>query len=229
MQKITSWIAILSLFALISCGSSKKTAEAPAAPKQEERTFHKSFVLMNASAKITPKWIDLPSKGDKSKERKKNRYFISESAHKNKRLCLKSAEARATARIAAEIAQFVKNTYGESTQGGGDDDVTEYMEESLAQEAQSFIVGARVHKTYWEKRGYKETLGAEEDMTKYNCFALIKMSKKSVKKAVQNSTAKLYTNIEDPEVKQNTKKILKDAGDAFNKLDAPVKVESEEV
>lgn len=225
MFNTSSWVSILSIFTLVSCASAKK--EAKPVQQNEGRVFQVDYVIQGASSREIPKWIEKPLKGDKLKQRKKHRYFVSESANKNKRLCLKSAEARATARIASEIAQFVKNTYGESTQGG-DADVTEYMEESLAQEAQSFIVGARVHKTYWEKRRYKEALGAEEDETKFTCFALIKMSKKLVKKAIDKSTAKLYGDIEDPEVKKSTRKILKDVGDAFNKLETPVKVQTEE-
>ncbi len=208
--------------ALVGCASSKSEQ------KSEERTFKKDYVLMDASQKKLPNWIQKPSKGDKSKARKKNRYFVNESAHTNKRLCMRSAEARATARIAQEIAQFMKNSYAEATQGGADEDVTEYMQEQLATESQAFIVGSSVLKTYWELRGYKEALGAEEDMKKYNCFALVKMSKKSLEKAVKKSRAKLLGEIEDPEVKKKTDKALDHVADKFNKLDERVKVDRSE-
>jgi hypothetical protein len=219
MKKLLMILTVSSLF-FVSCGSSEKDTK-----KEEVRTFKKDYNLVDASTGVMPNWIEAPSKGDKSKARKKHRYFVNESAHKSKRLCLKSAEARATARIASEIAQFMKNTFAESTQGGEDEDVTEYMQEQLAQEAQSFIVGARVHRTYWEKRRYLETLGAEEDKTEYNCYALVKMSKKNLEKAVKNSRRKLLQNIEEPEVKQKTDKILKDVSKKFAALDAPVKLE----
>jgi hypothetical protein len=217
-------VGLVTMLSIAGCASQK----APEAKKDEGRTFKKNYVLINASAKKLPTWIDKPSKGDKSKARKKNRYFVNESAHINKRLCVRSAEARATARIAQEIAQFMKNSYAEATQGGADEDVTEYMQEQLATESQAFIIGSSVLKTYWEKRGYKESLGAEEDMSKFSCFALVKMSKKSLEKAIKKSRAKLLGEIEDPEVKKKTDKALDHVASKFNDLDEKVKVETEE-
>lgn len=218
MKKLLVLISVVTLF-FVSCGSSEKKETV------KPREFKKDYNLVDASTGVLPEWIESPSKGDKSKARKKHRYFVNESAHKSKRLCLKSAEARATARVAAEIAQFMKNTFSEATQGGDDEDVTEYMQEQLAQEAQSFIVGASVHKTYWEKRKYLESLGAEEDRTEYNCYALVKMSKKNLEKAVNNSRRKLLSSIAEPEVKKKTDKILKDVSKKFAALDKPVQVE----
>ena len=102
------------------------------------------------------------------------------------------------------------------------------MEEQLAQESQAFIVGAQTHKTFWEKRKYKEELGATEDKIEYNCFALIKMPKKELEKAVKNSRKKLVENIRDPEVKQKAEKALANAESAFSDLEKPVKVDSTE-
>ncbi len=223
MKKLLMLVTLGSFF-FVGCASSKKEE----APKKVGREFKKDFNLVEASLKEMPKWVLKPSKGDKSKARKKNRYFVNESSHASKRLCLRSAEARATARIAQEIAQFMKNTFAESTQGGEGEDVSEYMQEQLAQEAQTFIVGAKVLKTYWEKRRYLESLGAEEDKTAFNCYALVKMSKKALEKAVKRSRSKLLGEIEDPEVKQKTDKILSDVGKKFAALDAPVKVQKEE-
>jgi len=122
----------------------------------------------------------------------------------------------------------MKNTYSEAEQNGADEDVADYMQEQLATESQAFIVGAKVHKTYWEKRGYKESLGADENEKKFHCHALVKMNKKAVKRAVASSRAKLLGDIEDPEVKKKAERALKDISNKFAELDAPVKVESEE-
>lgn len=220
-MKIMTVLMLLSSLAFVGCGSKQVEKK-----KDEGRTFKKDYVLRDASERELPDWIDRPSRADKSRERKKNRYFINESSATNKRLCLRSAESRATARIAQEIAQFMKNSYSEATQGGADEDVSEYMQEQLATESQAFVVGASVMKTYWELRGYKESLGAEEDMKKYNCFALVKISKKSLEKAVKRSRAKLLGEIEDPEVKQKTDEALEYVADKFNDLDEPVQVEN---
>lgn len=226
MKKLMSLIMVAALVA--SCGSSKK-----AEPKKEDtsRKIQIDYKLQGTSTgkSTPPEWIQKPSKGDKSKARKKNRYFVNESEHASKRLAVRSAEARATARIAQEIAQFMKNTFAEASQGGEGEEVTEYMQEQLAQEAQTFIVGARVLKTYWEKRKYLESMGAEEDKTVYTAFALVKMSKKDLEKAVRRSRAKLLGEIEDPEVKKKTEKILQDVDEAFAKVDAPVEVTDIEV
>lgn len=215
------FFAMISLVAT-SCGSSAKKEEV-----KEERVFKKDYDLVDASDKLSPEWIDEPSKGDASKERKNFRYFVNESANTEKRLCLRSAEARATARIAQEIAQFMKNSYAEATQNG-DSEVNEYMQEQLATEAQAFVVGSQVVKTYWEKRSYKEALGAEEDKVEYNCFALVKMPKKTLEKAVKSSVRKLVEGIENPEVKQKTDKALSEVASKFTELDKKVDVESSE-
>lgn len=206
---------------LVGCGSSEKKDEPVA------REFQKDFQVVDASLGIIPSWIEEPVKGDTSAEAKKNRYFVNESSNVEKRLCLRSAEARATARIAQEIAQFMKNSYAEATQNG-DDEVNEYMQEQLATETQAFVVGSSVIKTYWEKRSYKEALGAQEDKVEFNCFALVKMSKKNLEKAVNSARAKLVEGLESPEVKKKTDKALADVAAKFTELDKKVEVEASE-
>lgn len=200
---ILLFTAVFSLF-LASCASGPKVRKA-------QRTYK----VVDFSNAVKPAWLENPSQADTEKELKNNRYFISEAEHSNKRLCMKSAEARATATVASEISQFIKDTYGEST-NSGDDEINQYMEENLAQEVQAFVVGAQVHKTYWELRAYSKELGANKDHKKYSCHALIKMNKKALAKAIKNSTAKLYDAIKDPEAKENTKKIMQDVAQKFN-------------
>ncbi len=186
-------------------------------PKQNpERDFEGPvFQLMDASSKRLPLWIETPEEGDKAKNREENRYFVSESSHSNKRLCTRSAEARATTKIAQEVAQFIKNSYAEATQGAPDEEVSEYMQEQLAQETQSFLVGAGVIQNYWEQRRYKKELGADEDEVKFQCYALVRISKKSLSKAMAAARAKLLNNVEDSEVKSKTEDIIEDAEKAF--------------
>ena len=194
MSKLLNVGLISVLILLASCGSNEKEDE----PQNEERELTKDFVLLNASDKRLPTWIKFPEEGDKRTERKKHTYFVNEAAHTNKRLCNRSASARARAKIAQEIATFMKNSYAEATQGGGDEEVSEYMQEQLASEAQAFVIGSSIIKTYWEKRAYQEKLGADNDEKKFNCFALVKMSKKNLEKAIRNSRAKLLDGISNP-------------------------------
>lgn len=222
-------MATLLVGLVTSCGSSKKEdAKEPEKKVVEEgRKFQKDYVLIEASSNIKPTWIDMPYEVEGTKGKKKFRYFLDGSEGQSKRLCLRSAGARANARIAREIAQFIKNTYAEATQGGEDDDVAEYMQEQLAQEAQTFIVGAQTLRTYWEKRRYKTELGASDDETKYSCHALVKMPKKNLEKAIKNSTAKLLRSIQDPEVKDKTEKAISQVEDKFNALERPVQLDDE--
>jgi len=206
-MKLSLTVGVMLALLTVSCASKKDK-------KYEEREFDMAYKVVDASRNAFPEWVDSPPKNEKEDFR----YFVSEAQNKNQRLCLKSAEVRASAKIASEISQFVKNTYGESTQGG-DAVVEEYMEESLAQEAQAFIVGAQVERTYWEKRKYEKNSGAEEDFTAYQCYVLVKMNKKNLEKAIKNAMAKLYTNISNPEVKQKTQNILKDVAEKFNQVD----------
>lgn len=210
----------------VSCGSSKKEYQVI-----EDRDIKKEYKVIDVMNNIVqpPSWIIEPTSVDKEKVRKNFRYFSAESEAPSQRLAVRSAEARAKARVAQEIAQFIKNSYSEATQGGEDEDVSEYMQEQLATETQAFLVGAAPYKRYWEKRKYLESLGAEEDKTSYKAYALVRMSKKDVEKAVKSAKRRLLDNIKQPEVKEKTNKALKDVDKAFSKLDAPVDVKDIEM
>ena len=229
MKLMLGMSMILSLN-LVGCSSVKKSemTEDQVAKKEEVIEVEKpDYVILETNQPTRPAWILDPILGDDVGERKKHRYFVNESKNVNQRLCTRSAEARASSQIAREIAQFLKNSYTEATQNENDE-ATEHMEEQLAQESQAFIVGSQTHKTFWEKRRYKEELGATEDKTEYNCFALIKMPKKELEKAVKNSRKKLVENIRDPEVKLKAEKALASAETAFSDLEKPVKVDANE-
>lgn len=229
-MKLVTGILMVSALTLVGCSSAKKadmSEEQVAKSEKEIKTEAPDYVIMEASQPTRPAWILDPMLGDEVKERKKSRYFVNESKNVNQRLCVRSAEARATSQISREIAQFMKNSYTEATQNEGDD-ATEYMEEQLAQESQTFLVGAKSLKTFWEKRRYKEELGAEEDKTEYTCYALVKMTKKDVEEAVKRSRRKLLDNLGDPEVKKKAEKALDGAEKAFANLEKPVQLEASE-
>lgn len=197
---------LLSALIFSSCSSSSK---------DEPREKVIDYQLRDFSHSTIPTWIQDPETGDKEKNRKHHRYFIAESSNPNKNLCKGSASARATKQIAMEIAQFYKGSFSEAVQGGTDEEVTEYMQEQLAQEAQTFIVGAEATQSYWEKRQYLVELGAQENKLLYNCFALIRMSKDNLEKALKFSRQKLLSHVQKPEVKQKAEKALKVAEKKF--------------
>lgn len=188
----------------------------------EEREFKKDYVVVDAQYKSIPGWINEAegwAKRNEKKDSRKFRYFVSTTGLiKNKRLCMKSAEAQAAALIAGEITQFVKNSYSQSVQGDEDEEVESYMEDTLAQEIQSFLVGARKARTYWEKRKYKEDLGAEENKTGLICSALMKMKKSTIKKAIKNAMKKLVGSVSNPESKSKAEAAGKAAAAKFDAL-----------
>ncbi len=224
-----NYLLVLSLLMglAVSCSSNKKEVvkEPPA------REFKPTYIVRDASNPRVPEWITEPqawSKKEDSGDAKDFRYFASEitELEKNKRLCLKSAEARATARIASEIVQFIKNSYAESTESDSEEFVTKT--DTLAQEIQSFVTGAIVHRTYWEQRSYKQELGADEDATGFVCSALVKINRKTVEKAVERAAKKIVGELENAEIKENAKKALKDAAKKFDELEKPVKIDTQE-
>lgn len=210
-MKLSVW-AMAAMVLLMSCSST---------PKKEVRTFQKQYVVIDAANATIPDWIDEPAKssGDEEKEVKANQYFIAETnLVESKRLCIKSAQARATSEIAAQIAQVIKNDYTESTQGGTNQGVEEYMNEALANEAMAFIAGAKVAQTYWEERQYKMELGAERDSKSFTCFALVKIPKNILDRAVENSVQKFLGQLKDTESKEQAKEALKDVADKMNQM-----------
>ncbi len=213
MQK--SVLFLLSLLMVLNFGCSSVGKDG------DKREFKKDYVVVDAQYERYPGWVNEPQAwADKkdSKDFKKYRYFVSTSEiTKNKRLCMKSAEAQTSAKIAGEITQFIKNTYGQSVQGDADDEVEQYLEDTLAQEIQSFLVGARQHRTYWEKRNYKTELGAEDDKSGYVCSALLKMERKTIKKAISRAMKKLFSSTANPESKGKVKKALKDVESKFDR------------
>ena len=188
----------------------------------EEREFDLTYKVINAEYKSIPGWLTEPEGwaqlNDKA-DAKKFRYFVSTTdLIKNKRLCTKSAEAQAAAKIAGEITQFIKDSYAQTVSGDGDAEVETYMDETLAQEIQAFIVGARVHRTYWEERAYKEDMGAEADKTGYVCSALMKMSASTLQAAIKKAAKKVEGVTTDPESKEKVKKALDDVEKKFETI-----------
>jgi len=203
---------ILFLF-LNSCGSSQKK---PEGDPIEEKTY--KLVETSTNTDKRPKWVFDPPSFNSKKTRKKFRYFVSESEAPNRRLAEKSSRVRATAQIASEVAQFIKNSYAESVQGSADEDVSEYMQEQLASETQAFVVGAQTLETFWEKRRYLENMGAEENKTLFKAYTLVRINKKDVEKMVKAAKKRLIDRIPS-ETKSKTDKALKDVEKAFSDLD----------
>lgn len=213
-------IRLMSLLALlvmaVGCGSSSKDKE------PEPREFERPYKVVDAKTGVIPLWINEPqewaSKNDKT-DAKDHRYFVYDTELKNSRqIACQIAKARATGSIASEITQFIKQSLGQSAQGDPtdtDERLEEYVESTLAQEVQSFVVGAKVHRTYWEMRKYTVELGAERNKQGYVCSALVKISKDSLARAIRRAQKKIE-GVANVETKENVKQALKDVEDKFS-------------
>lgn len=209
-------IGILFSLVLVSCGSSKK--------EPEPRKFKKPYEVVDAQYGVIPSWINEPQNWSKEKDVKdsKNfRYFVYETEPKNSRsIACKIAKANAVAGVAGEINQFIKESLGTSLQGAPNDmdqKMEEYVENTLAQETQSFVVGARTHRTYWEQRSYRTDLGAQRNYRGFTCAALVKISKENLKKAIARAQKKIDGEV-SPELKSKVQSALDDAAKKFVNL-----------
>lgn len=220
MKSLNGFLLLTLGLILLGCGSASR--EEPTAAPEAERDYDFEYKIIDSSEGDRPSWILNPFKADEGEVAKKNRYFVSEGSHRDKRLCLKSAGARASAEVAGEISQFIKNTYSEATQGESDEDVSQYMQEQLTQEIQSFVVGARVGRKYWELRKYMKEMGASKDYKVYQCYVLVQIDKSNLNKAIEMARKKILNSISDSEVKKKTEEAIKDAEEKYDNLEKPV-------
>ena len=203
---------------LYSCGSSEKGPQS--------RTFSWPYRVISAQQGIIPKWVEEPQTWAKKFDQEdapQHRYFTYNTGPKNSRsIACKIAQANAVAHIAGEITQWIKQSLGVGQEGDPtkmDEKLEEYVESTLAQEVQGFVVGAKVYRTYWEHRLYKKDLGADRDYRGFTCAALVKIQKINLERAIGRVQKKLES-VANPQVKQNVKKSLEDAATRFNQLDS---------
>lgn len=165
-------------------------------------SFKPTYELIDASETSVPKWVrqEKAATIDSSSEAKEYRYFVDEAENINKRLCLKSAETRATQKVAAEIAQELVNKYAEMTKSE-DDQALAKMKENLKQNIQVNLHGVAVAGKYWEQRFYKLEKGADKDYKTYKCDANVKMKKADLAAAIEAYKAKTLANLKDGDKK----------------------------
>lgn len=168
----------------------------------------KDYIVTDASYLPQPKWV---KKGKYNASKKDEyKYFVSKGDNVNQRLCEKTAQARATAIVASEISNEIVDTYN-NVIDSKDIDANEVASEKLEQNIKMFLAGVENEETYWEKRKYSKELGAEQDMSKYQCYALVKMNKKTYNNVLNASIDKMMTLVStSPENKDLVKNELKE-------------------
>ena len=70
------------------------------------------------------------------------------------------------------------------------------------------IRGAKVRKTYWEKRFYQKDLGAKKDYNAYTCAALIQISRKNLDRGIEQVTKKLETVAKEKMSREDVRKAV---------------------
>lgn len=188
------------------------------------RKFQKDYDVTDASNKDIPGWIENPQEWaddeDESDFKKYRYYVVNVDARKSREIACKIAKAQARAEVASEVTAFIKSTFAQATHGDAlksDEQLTEYIEDSLAQEVQSFVVGARVFREYWEKRKFSKEKGANQDWSGYTCSALIKISKKNLEKAFKRAEDKLTGKVQK-ENQELVKKAVETAQKEYLKI-----------
>ena len=88
------------------------------------------------------------------------------------------------------------------------------MESDLKKDVQSYVVGAQVYKTYWEKRRFLKDEGAAKNWDGYVCTSLIKVPKKNLQAALDRVEKKLNAKA-STSTKTQVAKIIKDAKEKF--------------
>ncbi len=189
-------------------------------------TIEKDYLVRDASSNIRPGWTSEKhawlEKNDMPTEKYKFFSFFSEPKVSREIAC-SLAKANARADIASEIVTFLEKSVAESKEGEASIDpsspdgkkLREFMEVTLAEKTQAMIHGASVERTYWEKRQYKTDMGAKNDFVGYSCAVLIKMNKKTLKRAVDKAVSMASNVPDDPETKANVKKALNNVAAKF--------------
>lgn len=187
------------------------------------RSFKRDYEVVDASHKDIPEWINEPmewAEDEDEDDYESHRYYVYTTEPKSSRTtACEIAKARGASVIAAEISQFIKHSFATSTQGdptATDSDLSQYVEDNLAKEVQTSIVGAKVERTYWEKRRFLKEKGAKKDYDGYTCSALMKISKDNLDKGFDRAEKKLVSKSKNNETKNKVRKAIEEAQEAFD-------------
>lgn len=164
----------------------------------------KDYTVTDASVQKQPKWVKEMAYKPKKGEYK---YFVSKSDNINQRLCEKGAETKARAVVASEIASEIYDAY-EETVKDDNSKINNISSANIKQTVSLYLAGVEADEKYWEKRSYKKSLGAEEDLNKFFCYSLMRMNKEAYKKVVDLSLDKMFGKVKNDEVKEEIKNKL---------------------
>jgi len=194
MKKIT--LTFFALLILASCSSSKKYGD------QEHDELERDYIVKDSNSKYRPGWIE-DAQGwanENNLDVKSNWFYSNETEPKvGRKIACNLAKANAKSDIAGEIATKINAELVAEMSGNASIDennpevkaLREQISNELSSSINMSIHGAKVRKTYWEKRSYQKDLGAKKDYNAYTCAALIQISRSNLKKGLELVTKKL--------------------------------------
>lgn len=198
----------------------------------EERVhedIQRDYLVVDASSPVRPGWIEDAEiwSREHGRDTEAFRYFAFETDIKVSRsIACSLARANATADIAREISTFIDQSLVTSTYGDASIDennphvlgLRQYVQQTLAEKVQASVSGARVVKTYWEKRRHQKELGAQRDFTGWTCAAFIQMDADQLSRLIDYAVRDVYENASGDEAKKLAQKALSDANLSFQNL-----------
>lgn len=191
-------LVLLISLAMVSCSSSKKYED------ERHEDLERDYVVKDSNSKFRPGWIeDAQGWASENKEdTKTNWYYSNETEPKvGRKIACNLAKANAKTDIAGEIAtkinaELTAEMRGNSSIDENNPEVKAMMEKVQSEMSESIsmsIYGAKIRKTYWEKRFYQKDLGAKKDYNAYTCAALIQIPRANLNRGLEEVKMKLET------------------------------------
>jgi hypothetical protein len=228
---MTKKLVLLLLAAVLvsACSSSPKKEEQTRELREEKHEeLKRDYDVLDASSNGRPGWIE--DAGVWAAQNGKDvaaLYFYSyESEPKvSRQVACDIAKANTKSDIAGEIATFIDKVLGQTLEGKASIDentpgaagLKEFIDNTLVEKISSFVNGAAIQKTYWEKRKYLQDKGATKDYVAYSCGVLVSMPKKNLEEAIRKASTEVVKKTEDAEMKAKVQKALDKADENFVK------------
>ena len=189
-------LLLMGLVFLCSCSTNKKYGD------EAHEDLERDYVVKDSNSKYRPGWIEDAQgwAGENNEDVKSNWFYSNETEPKvGRKIACSLAKTNVKSDIAGEIAtkinaQIISEISGNSSIDENSPDVKALMEKvqsDMSALVSVSIYGAKVRKTYWEKRFYQEDLGAKKDYNAYTCAALIHIPRSNLNRGIEEVRKKI--------------------------------------